>query len=384
MYQRLLVHQHDGLQQQLDRFLVEPLLHQNLFWRQVVVVQYFEHLRRIEHRAQIHHRVINQPYIFKGCDVDGRRRIQVELSLNVLDNMRKRNWRLDEILVLVFEHVFYEFLAVINKSVDGSLVNLGDGFALSLHSRNCGSGINAEEFLVRLGVIDSNQVEMHVDVLDRHVYQGNVLVLNAGGVDAIFAVGELDDFSHIVADGAIIFYLQVFQTLDQTTLDISSLRRLDGSVDETHTTTHRVEEELGRSQAGNVRVFDKSTRAWRIVIFAEMRQCTVIESIGHTLAVDTLLSDARNHLGNVQHRTLGARLDNHDKSIVGTQVFNRNFAGLASCVIQHIADLGLKLDDVGATRVVLHDSEMNLVRDILDLLHLGANHSRDLVGGVLV
>ena len=52
------------------------------------------------------------------------------------------------------------------------------------------------------------------------------MILDAGGVDAVFAVGELHDFAHVVANGAVVFDFQVLEALNQPTLNISGLRRV--------------------------------------------------------------------------------------------------------------------------------------------------------------
>ena len=80
----------------------------------------------------------------------------------------------------------------------------------------------------------------------------DTLVLNVGTVETILSVDELDDISEGVSHSAIIFDHDFLKSLDQLTLDVTGFGSLDSSIDQTFTTSHGVEEELGRSQATEV------------------------------------------------------------------------------------------------------------------------------------
>jgi len=98
----------------------------------------------------------------------------------------------------------------------------------------------------------------------------NILEFDMACVEAILAVAQLHELADRVSHRAVVVHLSKngssrvgcnhkrLHGLDETTLNVSGLSSLDGSVDETLATTHRVEEELGGREAGEVRILDEA------------------------------------------------------------------------------------------------------------------------------
>lgn len=112
--------------------------------------------------------------------------------------------------------------------------------------------------------------------------------------------------------------------LHQTPLQITSLGCFHSRIDQTLTSSHCVKEKFGRRQTRVEAILHETTCCryggcfLKIIIiynskklknktkkistfftlteFLEMRQSTILKSIWHTLAIDSLLTDASNHL----------------------------------------------------------------------------------------
>ena len=138
------------------------------------------------------------------------------------------------------------------------------------------------------------------------------------------------------------------------------------------------------SQSGNVRVLDKTAGFRGVIKLLEVWQRAVVEPIRNAFAVNTLLTQARNHLRNIQHGTFGPGLDDFHETVALIKTFNADFAGLTGGVVQDIADLDLELLCVGPARVVFEDSQMDPVGELADLIHFRRNHLQHALGGFSV
>ena len=130
-------------------------------------------------------------------------------------------------------------------------------------------------------------------------------------VHTVLTVQELNDVADAVTHGAVVLDDDVFHRLDETSLNVTSLGRFNGGIDQTFAATHGVEEELLRGQTAQVRVFDETTRFWTEIILAKVRQSSPFEPVRDTFAFYVLLSDARNHLRNVKERALRTGRHHH-------------------------------------------------------------------------
>ena len=236
------------------------------------------------------------------------------------------NGHFHTLFVFVMENGIHHFVAhgqhIINHGTTFALCIL----ALFLATVTGGLTVNRQCAFIR--IIYTNNIVVHIHVFNTHTHQRQFLRFHAGGIKVVVAVGKLDNLALAITHGHIIIHFQILQRLDQTTLNISGLGCLDRSINQTNTTTHCVEEEFGGSEAGNIRVLNVSTCIGCIVKLGIMGQGAVIKSIRNTFAFHRLLTQTRNHLGNVDQRAFGTRIDNHEETVVLVQTLTTNFAGL--------------------------------------------------------
>ena len=109
-----------------------------------------------------------------------------------------------------------------------------------------------------------------------------------------------------IAHRPVIVLDEVFERLDQPPLHVSSLCCLDSCVNQTLSSAHCMKEELCRGQTRVETVFDKTFGGRNLAMSLKMGQCSVLKSIGDSFAVDGLLSDTSDHLGDVDERAFGA------------------------------------------------------------------------------
>ena len=145
---------------------------------------------------------------------------------------------------------------------------------------------------------------MGIDFVWRHSDKVHIGVFNFHGVNAVFAITKLNNSVLAVSNRHVIFNLDVLHPFNQAALNISCLRRFNGGINQTNTTTHGVKEHFRRSEPGNKRVFNKSARGGTVIVFGIVGQCSAVESVRHTLTVNGLLTDQTNHLGNIHLATL--------------------------------------------------------------------------------
>jgi hypothetical protein len=99
-----------------------------------------------------------------------------------------------------------------------------------------------------------HQLPLHVDrlIFDFHV----------NGVESIGAIGEFDHLANRIPHGAIVVDHQVFEALNQSSLEVASFGGLDRRIDQTFTTSHRVKEEFGWCKTRVETVLNETTRRW--------------------------------------------------------------------------------------------------------------------------
>lgn len=61
-------------------------------------------------------------------------------------------------------------------------------------------------------------------------------------------------------------YHKTLHCFDQSSLNVAGLGCLYSRIDKSFSTTHSVEEELGRCQAGQIRVLDEAARLGTVVV----------------------------------------------------------------------------------------------------------------------
>ena len=175
-----------------------------------------------------------------------------------------------------------------------------------------------------------------------HFEELELLRLDRRRVHAVLAVQELNHVAERVAHRAVVLHHDVLHGLDEPTLNVAGLGGLDRRVDETLATAHGVEEELLRREAREVRVGHEAAALGQQVVLVKVRQRAVAEAVRHTLALDVLLSDARNDLRNVDERALGAGR-HHGLDVVrhADRELGR-LAGAVASAVQRLVDAALE------------------------------------------
>src|SRR5271170_7447813 len=133
----------------------------------------------------------------------------------------------------------------------------------------------------------------------RHWDCVDVLSFDGNSVQTVFAVRELYQVAQTISNGPIVLYHDIFQSFNESSLDVSRLSGFHSGINQTLPSSHGVEEKLLRRQTSKIRVFNKTTTFRTVVVFGKMRQCSIFETEWNTFAFDHLLTDASRHLRNV-------------------------------------------------------------------------------------
>lgn len=134
----------------------------------------------------------------------------------------------------------------------------------------------------------------HVGVV--HLQQGYLEVLDVLRRHSIFSVYKLDNLVARRAHSGVILDLDIFESLNESPLDVPSLCRLASCVDEALSPSHCVKVELLRAQAKIVAAGDEALAFWAEVIFTIVRKGSSIETKRYALALNVLLTAARHDL----------------------------------------------------------------------------------------
>ena len=334
------------------------------------------------HAFQALVRRFNHGKRLQGRDVHDGVVVDLLQALDVIDSMCECHWQEHTVIILITKHAMNYGLALLNHVVN-PLLAFGIVFRLLLlHARNDALGeCRGEHHVLRVA---ARHVVVRVNLVQAQVHQRHDLALHFDGVNAVLAVAELNDAALVVAHRHVVLNLQILHALDESALDISSRRGFHSGVNETHATTHGVKEELLRREPRNEGVLHEAARARGVVVLREVRQRAVLKPVGDALAVNELLSEARNHLRNVQIAALGTRLDHGHEAVVLVQALQPDFARVVRGLVQNVGDLELKLVLVGVARRVLKDAEIRLVNQVLHLLLFRRDGLRDLLVGAAV
>lgn len=87
--------------------------------------------------------------------------------------------------------------------------------------------------------------------------------------------------------------------LHQSTLHVTRLGGLDSGIDQTFTTRDGVEQELGRREAGKETISDESAGAGLAILLRKVGERPVLEAVADTGSRNNLLTDAGDHLCDV-------------------------------------------------------------------------------------
>ncbi|KAI6769816.1 hypothetical protein HG530_004445 [Fusarium avenaceum] len=93
----------------------------------------------------------------------------------------------------------------------------------------------------------------------RHVENSQLLLLNDHSIETILTVQELNNITQRISNRSIVARRKIFQSLDQSSLNVTCFGSLDRSINETFSASHGVEEELARGKTTKVRVLNETT-----------------------------------------------------------------------------------------------------------------------------
>lgn len=158
----------------------------------------------------------------------------------------------------------------------------------------------------------------------------NVFVVEADGIDPIFAKFELDDVIDGITDRAVIADGEVLKGVNEAALHVARLRGADGGIDEAFAATLGMEEEFDRIETFPIIGFNKAAGGGAKVFPMEMGEGAVVIAAEDTFPTDGLLTDDDAHLGIIEDIAAGAGGD-HDRDGVGRgELLARDVAGTIS------------------------------------------------------
>ena len=137
---------------------------------------------------------------------------------------------------------------------------------------------------------------MALELLVVQIHQIYLHVLDVFCRETVLTVEELNDLVFRCSHCAVVFNHDIFQGLNKTTLNITGLCGLNGSIDESLATSHSVEEEFLGSQTCQVAVLDETFTRWAVVVLAKVGQGSLAETEGYTLALYVLLTHTSHDL----------------------------------------------------------------------------------------
>jgi len=132
-----------------------------------------------------------------------------------------------------------------------------------------------------------------------HLQKGDCHILNILGSHSIFTVNELDDLISRCSDRAVILDLDIFQSFNKSSLDISCFGCLACCINASFSSSHSMKVEFLRCQSMHIVVLDKAFTLRTVVIFWKMGERSSVETKSNSFAVDILLTHTSHNLANV-------------------------------------------------------------------------------------
>ena len=174
------------------------------------------------------------------------------------------------------------------------------------------------------------EIKAVLEFLVVHFQERDRKILDMLSFQAVFSVDKLNHVVSRSPHGSIVFDLDIFERFNKSPLNIARFSCFDSSIDETFTSSHRMEVELCGLQTIHVAVGDETFTLSSEVIFTEMGERSSIEAKWNSLSVDVLLPYASHNLRDVDRTSLGPRGHHLSESVVWSQVLEST----SSCLIQ--------------------------------------------------
>ncbi|KAH3666447.1 hypothetical protein OGAPHI_003443 [Ogataea philodendri] len=194
-----------------------------------------------------------------------------------------------------------------------------------------------------------------------------------GNIDRVSTIKELDQSSISVSDRVVVRNVNSFQLLSQTTLQVTRVGSLHGSVNQTFSTCHTVEVVLLWTDSRVESVLDVSTSTDVGLEWLEARKRLTGNHHRDSSAFQSLLSKKTHNLRNINVRTLGTR-KSHGLHSVRWELLHGSIRNtLGNNLRGDGIDLGLS-HSIQNTKLVIH------TRDVLRL-DVEQNGGDDLLTG---
>ena len=206
-----------------------------------------------------------------------------------------------------------------------------------------------------------------VELLESHRNRGIRLLFTGGRLNPVLTLGNLHDRSTDRTNRAILRNMNILHGLDETTLNVTRIRSLDGRINETLTTCLRVEEELRRHQSTHEAILNESTALQTIIELGEVRKRTLLKRLLNATTLNQLLTEQSHHLLHVQATTLGTGLDHLHNAIVLRKLRIHILGNLIGHRLHQRIHLILKFLAVRTTRVIAELTGMNTLQKLVDL-----------------
>ena len=186
------------------------------------------------------------------------------------------------------------------------------------------------------------------------------------GIHSVVSIHEAQNLPTCVSHGHVEMGPGVFHCFHKFSLEVPCFARFDRRINQTFASSHCVKEELLRIEAVDEGVLHESPGFGTVVVFLEMWQGAIVESIVHPLTLDADLADDTHHLQHVNQIALGLRLDHVQHPIVGrldVRVIENGVSDVRVRLVRDIRNFIFEMLVIGGHRIVDH-----LV--LLDLLHV--------------
>lgn len=181
-----------------------------------------------------------------------------------------------------------------------------------------------------------------LQVLQRFVQNVKSLLLDKLGRNPILPINKLQNRPGRISDRPVITDHHILHSLDQPSLNIPRLGRLDSRVDQPLSTPHSMEKKFLRGKTLIITVGHETPALGTKIIFEKMRQGTTVETEGNSLALNILLPDQTRDLGDVNIVAFGPGNNHVFYMVFYPDMLVQKLANLRPTVVKDHVDLVLE------------------------------------------
>lgn len=222
--------------------------------------------------------------------------------------------------------------------------------------------------LRELGIdVLGRECELLVELLQGHRDRRIRLLLNGSRLNTVLTLGNLHDRSTDRTNRAVLRDMEILHGLDQATLNVTGIRRLDSRINETFTTCLCMEEELRGHETAHEAVLNKPTTLQTIIKLGEVRKRTLLKRLLNATTLNQLLTEQSHHLLHVETTALGTRLNHLHNAVVLGKLRVHVLRDLIGHRLHQRVDLVFELFAIRTTRIIAELSGMNALEKLVDL-----------------